>query len=97
MPKAENTVTIKYCSECGFLSSAASLAADIEKALGIQTHLLEGHGGIFEVSLNGKLMFSNKAGGSKNLVKEKIIKDIMGAILSIKKSKTSPNNKSDGS
>ncbi len=34
------------------------MAAAIKKALGVETKLIEGGGGIFDVKVNGKLIFS---------------------------------------
>jgi selT/selW/selH-like putative selenoprotein len=36
------------------------LAAAISKALGIQSELIQGKGGVFEVVADGKLIFSKK-------------------------------------
>ncbi|UCB52781.1 MAG: Rdx family protein [Candidatus Zixiibacteriota bacterium] len=35
------------------------MAAAVEKEFGIVANLKEGHGGIFEVALNGRVVFSN--------------------------------------
>lgn len=37
------------------------MAAEIRKARGIEAKLIRGGGGVFEVSVNGKLVFSKKA------------------------------------
>jgi selenoprotein W-related protein len=39
------------------------LAAEIKKARGIDAKLTKGSGGVFEVALDGKLIFSKKALG----------------------------------
>ena len=39
------------------------MAAAIEKALGIKPELVEGRGGIFDVSADGELIFSKHAMG----------------------------------
>jgi selenoprotein W-related protein len=36
------------------------LAADIEKALGVKSELIQGKGGVFEVTADGKKIFSKK-------------------------------------
>jgi selT/selW/selH-like putative selenoprotein len=41
------------------LIRAASLAAAVEREFGIKANLKEGHGGIFEVALNERVVFSN--------------------------------------
>jgi selenoprotein W-related protein len=37
------------------------LAAEIEERFGIEADLVKGQGGVFEVSLDGELVFSKKA------------------------------------
>ncbi len=37
------------------------MAAEIRKARGIEAKLVRGSGGVFEVSVNGQLVFSKKA------------------------------------
>ena len=39
---------------------AASLAAEIKKARGLETSLIQGSGGVFDVVLDGALLFSKK-------------------------------------
>jgi selenoprotein W-related protein len=39
------------------------LAAEIKKAKGIETTLIRGSGGVFEVVFDGKLIYSKKAVG----------------------------------
>jgi predicted Rdx family selenoprotein len=58
------------------------LAADIESTLGIKTTLLEGHGGIFEVSVNDEIIYSNHKECSQQFVPGNVIKDIGEAISS---------------
>ena len=36
------------------------MAADIEKALGVKSELIQGKGGVFEVTADGKKIFSKK-------------------------------------
>ena len=55
-PKSEPSIEITYCVESGFVDMATSLAAAINDRLGIAAKLKEGHGGIFEVAINGKLL-----------------------------------------
>jgi selT/selW/selH-like putative selenoprotein len=45
------------------LPRAARLAAEIKQARGIETRLVKGSGGQFEVSLDGQPIFSKKAQG----------------------------------
>ncbi len=39
---------------------ASSLAAAIKKNLGISAKLKKGHGGIFEVAIDGKVLYTNR-------------------------------------
>lgn len=39
---------------------ATSLAAAIKKNLGIAAKLKKGHGGIFEVAIDGKVLYTNR-------------------------------------
>jgi predicted Rdx family selenoprotein len=51
---------IIYCVESGFLPFAAGLAKRIERKLGLTADLVEGHDGIWEVRLNGRIVHSNR-------------------------------------
>ncbi len=42
---------------------AASLAEELKKDLGINLELVEGSGGIFDVKLDGKTIYSKKSTG----------------------------------
>ena len=53
-------VSIEYCVEWNYYPYAASLAAAIEKAIGITPELIKSGGGVFEVMADGKLIFSKK-------------------------------------
>ena len=65
--KSEESLTIEitYCVEWGFLSSAASLAAAIKDNFGITATLKEGHGGIYEITVNDDLIYSNQEWGGQ--------------------------------
>ena len=39
------------------------MAAELKEALGIESELVASHGGVFEVSVDGKTIFSKKALG----------------------------------
>jgi len=39
------------------------LAAELKKRLGVESNLIAGGGGVFEVSTNGKMIFSKKSEG----------------------------------
>ena len=45
------------------MPKAASLAADIDKEFLIQTELIKSGGGVFEVTVDDRLIFSKKALG----------------------------------
>jgi selenoprotein W-related protein len=45
------------------LPRAASLADEIKKTVGIESELIPGSGGVFEVKVDGKLIFSKAAAG----------------------------------
>ena len=59
MKKAE----IVYCSLWGYEQRAASLADEIRSAAGIDPFLIPGSDGAFEVSVDGKLIFSKLQSG----------------------------------
>ena len=42
---------------------AASLAAEIRKSLGVESELVRGSGGIFDVTVDNQLIFSKKREG----------------------------------
>jgi hypothetical protein len=58
------------------------LSADIEQKLGMKSTLVEGHGGIFEVSLDDKTIFSNHKECCQKYIPENVIKEISEAISS---------------
>lgn len=55
-------VTIEYCSHWNYLPRASSLEASLKQTFqGINISLISSGGGVFEVTLNGELIFSKKA------------------------------------
>ena len=56
----EKNIQITYCAEWGYLNQATGLAAAIEQQFGLKPTLKEGHGGIFEVTLNNDIIYNNK-------------------------------------
>ena len=56
---------ITYCGPCGHLPRAAQVAAEIKQARGIDTTLIKGDGGTFDVRLDGELIFSRKEQGGR--------------------------------
>ena len=55
-------ISIKYCVPCGYLPRAEELKQKLEK-LGAEIDLVEGDRGVFDVSVNGKLVFSKHQTG----------------------------------
>jgi selT/selW/selH-like putative selenoprotein len=51
------TVRITYCTARGYDRRAASLAAAIRKPRGLDVELKRGSGGIFDVEIDGSLVF----------------------------------------
>jgi len=52
---------IEYCTAWNYKPRAAGLAAELKQALGIDSELVASHSGRFEISLDGRLVFSKKA------------------------------------
>jgi hypothetical protein len=72
------------------------LAADIEQTFGIKATLMEGHGGIFEVSVNERIIYSNHKECCQEFIPENIIRDVGKAISSDKLPKKSIAHKKKG-
>jgi len=53
-------VEILYCAEWNYLPQASSLQAAIKDRYGITARLREGAGGIFEVSIDDTVVYSNQ-------------------------------------
>ncbi len=79
---ASPRVEIRYCTQCRFMLRAAYLAQELltsfEKELG-EVALIPGSGGIFEVTLDGETLASNReskrmpeAGEVKRLLRDRI-------------------------
>ena len=57
-------LSIEYCTQWNYLPRASSLEAELKsKFPGIETKLISSGGGVFEIMLNGDLIFSKKAKG----------------------------------
>jgi selenoprotein W-related protein len=78
----KSTVEIEYCTQCRWLLRAAWMAQELlttfESELG-GVCLRPGTGGIFEVRLDGEMLFSRKAAGRfpeskelKQLIRDKV-------------------------
>jgi selenoprotein W-related protein len=65
-PERKFRVEIRYCEQCRFLLRAAWLAQELLTTFGGrlgEVALLPGSGGIFEVRLDGEVLFSRKDAG----------------------------------
>jgi selenoprotein W-related protein len=81
-PESKSRVEIRYCAQCRFLLRAAWLAQELLTTFGGklgEVALLPGSGGIFEIRLNGEVVFSRKDAGRfpeskelKQLVRDRI-------------------------
>jgi selenoprotein W-related protein len=63
---SKNIVEISYCTQCRWLLRAAWLAQELLTTFEQDLHsvaLNPGTGGIFEITLNGQLIFSRKQAG----------------------------------
>ena len=78
------TLSIEYCTVCNFRGRAAWLAQEVlaahERELGA-LELIPGRGGIFDVRVDGELVFSQKAEG--RLPEPRDIKDALRAKLGL--------------
>ena len=55
-------VTIEYCAVWNYLPRASSLEAKLKQTFqGIDVQLISSGGGVFEVTLNDKLIFSKRS------------------------------------
>lgn len=56
-------VKIEYCVPCGYLPRATQLAGEIKNKYGADAELVKGDKGIFDVYVDGKLVFSRHQEG----------------------------------
>ena len=57
-------LSIEYCTQWNYLPRASSLEAELKsKFPGIETKLISSGGGVFEIMLDGDLIFSKKEKG----------------------------------
>ena len=55
-------LSIEYCSAWNYLPQASSLEAELKQSFpNIEISLISSGGGVFEIVLDGKLIFSKKA------------------------------------
>ena len=63
---------------------ASSLAAEIENKFGVKPDLVEGHGGIYEVVVNGKTVYSIGGGALIVCLADAISLDVVEGIAALK-------------
>ena len=56
-------ISIEYCNQWGYRPRATSLAAKIEKQFPVTVEMIPSSGGVFEIVVNDKLIYSKKATG----------------------------------
>lgn len=84
MAKKKPTVSIEYCTVCNFRGRAAWLAQELLAAYegdlaGVT--LVPGRGGVFDVRIDGELVFSQKQAG--RLPEPRELKDALRARLGL--------------
>jgi len=78
------SISITYCTVCNFLGRAAWLAQELLAAVGDDVAgvtLIPGRGGIFEVRIDGQLLFSRKQAG--RFPEPRDLKDALRAKLAL--------------
>jgi hypothetical protein len=58
------------------LSKAAGLAAKIDEIFGIRSRLVEGHNGIYQVTINGQVAVTNQGKCSLSATEDEILSEI---------------------
>ena len=57
-------ISIEYCAQWNYLPRASSLEAELKsKFPGVETKLISSGGGVYEIILDGELIFSKKTLG----------------------------------
>ena len=51
-------IAIKYCAQWNYLPRASSLGDELKKNLGADIDLVAGANGVFDISLDGKMIYS---------------------------------------
>ena len=54
-------ISIEYCVQWNYEPKALSLREDLNEKFGYWAELIESSGGVFEVTVNGDLIFSKKS------------------------------------
>ncbi|MDE5440217.1 SelT/SelW/SelH family protein [Bradyrhizobium sp. CSA207] len=55
-------VTIVYCRPCGYEKRAKDAAAALRRHLALESHLVPGKGGVFQVKLGDRIVASRSKG-----------------------------------
>ena len=73
-------LAIKYCTSWGYLARAAGLADAVSSKFGndVDVELVPSSGGVFEISLDGKLLYSKQKTG--RFPDQKEVEEIMSGI-----------------
>ena len=69
-------ISIKYCVDWNYLPQAAGLADAVKKKFGLDSKLIKGGGGIFDVAFDNKVYYSKKSNGGRFPTHEEIIEMI---------------------
>ncbi len=56
-------IDIHYCTEWNYKPNAASLADELRRAFGVEANLVPGRRGIFDVIVDGEIVFSKYEAG----------------------------------
>ena len=57
-------ISIEYCTDWNYLPRASSLEAELKSTFpDVNTNLISSGGGVFEIMLDGNLIFSKRAKG----------------------------------
>ena len=57
-------ISIEYCAQWNYLPRASSLEAELKSRFpGVETKLISSGGGVYEIILDGELIFSKKTLG----------------------------------
>ena len=51
-------ITIKYCAQWNYLPRASSLGDELKKNLGADIELIAGSNGVFDITLDGTMIYS---------------------------------------
>lgn len=81
MEENQDVIEIIYCEESGFLGKATALAEGIKNKINADVILAGGHRGIFEVWLNGIMIYTNAASSSPLPDMEEIVQALIRAKL----------------